>query len=54
MAKKNPHYRRQSSVLIENKVLIDFTMCSFDMLPTDCHPEVLFQTHVGGWRTVWL
>ena len=48
MAKKNPHYRRQSSVLIENKVLIDFTMCSFDMLPTDCRPEVLFQTHSHG------
>ena len=48
MAKKNPHMRRQSSVLIENKVLIDFTMCSFDMLPTDCHPEVLFQTHSHG------
>ena len=48
MAKKNPHFRRQSSVLLENKVLIDFTMCSFDMLPTDCHPEVLFQTHSHG------
>ena len=48
MAKKNPHMRRQSSVLIENKVLIDFTMCSFDMLPTDCRPEVLFQTHSHG------
>ena len=48
MAKKNPHFRRQSSVLIENKVLIDFTMCSFDMLPTDCRPEVLFQTHSHG------
>ena len=47
-AKKNPHFRRQSSVLIENKVLIDFTMCSFDMLPTDCRPEVLFQTHSHG------
>lgn len=47
-AKKNPHMRRQSSVLIENKVLIDFTMCSFDMLPTDCKPEVLFQTHSHG------
>ena len=40
MAKKNPHFRRQASVLLENKVLIDFTMCSFDMLPTDCHPDV--------------
>ena len=47
-AKKNPHMRRQSSVLIENKVLIDFTMCSFDHLPKDCHPEVLFQTHSHG------
>ena len=47
-AKKNPHMRRQSSVLIENRVLIDFTMCSFDMLPTDCHPDVLFQTHSHG------
>ena len=47
-AKKNPHMRRQSSVLIENKVLIDFTMCSFDHLPKNCHPEVLFQTHSHG------
>ena len=47
-ATKNPHMRRQSSVLLENKVLIDFTMCSFDKLPKDCHPEVLFQTHSHG------
>ena len=46
--KKNPHMRRQSSVLIENKVLIDFTMCSFDHLPQGCRPEVLFQTHSHG------
>ena len=45
---KNPYARRQSSVLIENKVLIDFTMCSFDKLPEGCHPEVLFQTHSHG------
>ena len=45
---KNPHMRRQSSVLLENKVLIDFTTCSFDKLPKDCHPEVLFQTHSHG------
>ena len=42
-AKKNPNMRRQSSVLLENKVLIDFTNCSFDMLPAGCRPEVLFQ-----------
>ena len=47
-AAKKPHMRRQSSVLLENKVLIDFTMCSFDKLPKDCHPEVLFQTHSHG------
>ena len=47
-AAKNPHMRRQSSVLVENKVLIDFTMCSFDMLPKGCRPEVLFQTHSHG------
>ena len=45
---KNPYARRQSSVLIENKVLIDFTMCSFDKLPEGCRPEVLFQTHSHG------
>ena len=47
-ATKNPHMRRQSSVLLENKVLIDFTPCSFDLLPEGCHPEVLFQTHSHG------
>ena len=46
--KKSPHLRRQSSVLLENRILIDFTRCSFDMLPADCHPEVLFQTHSHG------
>ena len=47
-AKKNPHMRRQSSALIENKVLIDFTPCSFDKLPEGCRPEALFQTHSHG------
>ena len=45
---KNPNARRQSSVLLENKVLIDFTMCAFDMLPKGCRPEVLFHTHSHG------
>jgi len=45
---KNPHMRRQSSVLLENKVLIDFTKCSFDMMPQGVRPEVLFQTHSHG------
>jgi len=47
-AKKNPYMRRQSSVLIENRVLIDFTPCSFDLLPAGCRPQALFQTHSHG------
>ena len=47
-AEKNPNARRQSSVLLDGKVLIDFTSCSFDKLPKECHPEVLFQTHSHG------
>ena len=47
-AKTSPHMRRQSSVLLENKALIDFTKCSFDKLPEGCRPEVLFQTHSHG------
>jgi len=46
--KKNPHLRRQSSVLIENRVLIDFTPCSFDLLPKGVRPETMFQTHSHG------
>jgi len=47
-AEKKPHMRRQSSVLLENRVLIDFTACSFDHLPKGCRPEALFQTHSHG------
>ena len=45
---KNPHMRRQSSVLLDGRVLIDFTLCSFDHLPAGCRPEALFQTHSHG------
>ena len=44
----NPHMRRQSSVLLDGRVLIDFTSCGFDMMPEGCRPEVLFQTHSHG------
>lgn len=47
-AASNPDMRRQSSVLLEGRVLIDFTQCGFDMLPGDCRPEALFQTHSHG------
>ena len=42
-AEENANARRQSSVLLDGKVLIDFTQCAFDKLPKVCHPEVLFQ-----------
>ncbi|MBQ8112634.1 MAG: hypothetical protein IJ146_05440 [Kiritimatiellae bacterium] len=45
---KNPHMRRQSSLLLENKVMIDCTMCAFDKMPAGCRPEALFQTHSHG------
>ena len=47
-AKKNPHMRRQTSLLVEDRALIDFTTCSFDHLPKGCRPEALFQTHSHG------
>ena len=47
-AEGKPHMRRQSSVLLDGRVLIDFTMCGFDKLPEGCRPEVLFQTHSHG------
>ena len=47
-AKSKPNMRRPSSVLLDNKVLIDFTNSAFDMLPQGCRPEVLFQTHSHG------
>ena len=46
--KKHPYMRRQSSVLLDGSVLIDFTECSFDLLPEGCRPEALFQTHSHG------
>ena len=47
-AKGNPHMRRQSSVLLDGRVLVDFTPCSFDHLPAGSRPEALFQTHSHG------
>ena len=37
--------RRLSSILIDQKVLIDYTETAFDMIPPNCHPEVIFYTH---------
>lgn len=38
-------HRRNSSVLLDGKILIDFTLSVQDMLPEGCHPEILFYTH---------
>jgi len=37
--------RRWTSIMFERKVIIDFTFRSEDMVPADCHPEVIFYTH---------
>ena len=47
-AKTLPHMRRQSSVLLENRVLIDYTWSAADMLPKGCRPEAIFVTHSHG------
>ncbi len=46
--KDNPHMRRPSSVLLDGRVLVDFTECGFRFLPKGSTPEVLFQTHSHG------
>lgn len=40
--------RRQSSMLVENRLLFDFTYCGFDKLPADVRPKALFATHSHG------
>lgn len=40
--------RRLTSVLLENRILIDFTATAADMLPAGVRPEVAFYTHSHG------
>lgn len=40
--------RRQSSALLEGRVLIDLTRCCLDMIPKGCRPEAIFYTHSHG------
>lgn len=37
--------RRFSSILLDKRILIDFTAQGFDMMPQGCRPEVIFYTH---------
>ena len=41
-------HRRLSSILIDNRILIDFTPSDTDMLPEGCRPECIFYTHSHG------
>ena len=38
-------HRRNSSVLLDDKILIDFTLSAQDMLPEGVRPKILFYTH---------
>lgn len=38
-------YRRLSSILVEDKVLIDLTLSNLEMIPGDSRPNVIFYTH---------
>ena len=40
--------RRWSSILVDDKVLIDFTPSNMDMLPVGCRPDTIFYTHSHG------
>lgn len=40
--------RRLSSVLLDNRILIDFTKTAMDMVPEGLKPETIFYTHSHG------
>jgi len=44
----NGDYRRLTSILVDDAVLVDFTPTDEDMIPEGCHPEVIFYTHSHG------
>jgi phosphoribosyl 1,2-cyclic phosphodiesterase len=41
-------HRRFSSVLLDGRILIDYTPSNADMLPEGCKPECIFYTHSHG------
>lgn len=41
-------HRRMSSVLLDGKVLVDFTRSAVDMMPKGVSPEYIFYTHSHG------
>ncbi len=44
----HPEDRRHSSILLDKRVIIDFTPASEDMLPEGFSPEAIFYTHSHG------
>ena len=41
-------HRRFSSILLDGRILIDYTASAADMVPDGCHPECIFYTHSHG------
>ena len=41
-------HRRLSSILVDNRVLIDYTSTARDMIPQGINPEIIFYTHSHG------
>lgn len=41
-------HRRLSSILVDNRVLIDYTSSARDMIPPGINPETIFYTHSHG------
>lgn len=45
---KRGEYRRLSSILVEDMILVDYTPGDADMIPQGCAPKTVFYTHSHG------
>lgn len=41
-------FRRLSSILVDDAILVDFTPTDEEMVPEGCHPKTIFYTHSHG------
>lgn len=41
-------HRRNASILVNDRILVDLVPSALDMIPEGCHPEVIFYTHSHG------
>ena len=46
--RENVRYLNNTSVLLDDKILIDFTLSAQDMLPEGIRPKIIFYTHSHG------